>query len=98
MRKKGTRKFYATSTPKTYLKCNLYFFRVVKEGMNKYEGSEGCLREPLKVLPRARNKPLAELAPPGMALSCVLSGAAPETALQSHFLVEFGGNIGMSVS
>lgn len=52
------------------------------------------LADKKKTPPRDRSKPLSELAPRGLALSCFLSSAAPETALQTHFLCETGGNIG----
>lgn len=40
-----------------------------------------------------KSRALSELAPNGN-LSCLLSTADPETALQTHFLHEVGGNIG----
>lgn len=52
------------------------------------------LADKMKTTPRERSRPLSELAPRGLALSCILSSADPEMALQTHFLYEVGGNIG----
>lgn len=57
--------------------------------------NEGMMMADKKKTPaRERSRPLSELAPRGLALSCFLSSADPETALQTHFLCEIGGNIG----
>ncbi|EEB18162.1 conserved hypothetical protein [Pediculus humanus corporis] len=60
-------------------------FKIMHEGM--------MLADKKKTPPRERSRPLSELAPRGLALSCFLSSAAPEMALQTHFLCEVGGNI-----
>ncbi|KAK6619487.1 hypothetical protein RUM43_012244 [Polyplax serrata] len=59
--------------------------KIMHEGM--------LLADKKKSPPRERSRPLHELAPRGLALSCFLSSAAPETALQTHFLCEAGGNL-----
>jgi len=63
----------------------------MREGLLKYEGTTPDAHR--GAMAKGRMKPLSELAP-GIALSCILSGAEPETALQTHFLHEYGGNIG----
>ncbi|KAL0268879.1 UNVERIFIED_CONTAM: hypothetical protein PYX00_010672 [Menopon gallinae] len=52
-----------------------------------------AMADKVKTTPRERSRPLSELAPRGLALSCFLSSAAPEMALQTHFLYECGGNL-----